>query len=182
MTNPHSPGEHEGTPDNARRLTAALSELVGKPVWLVSPSKLNLGSTFILFIGEPIPRSNPSPGSSEGSPLRMNDWEYSVLASSPWRIEGAKGVACTWMDDRSDGGIIKRTLKSLTGAYVTRASSVQPAFDLTIEFSDGKRLSVFNGSASGADEPSWEFSTHDQEFGVSGGGRITVDRRPSLLQ
>lgn len=124
-----------------QRLRTAIGALKGERCWYVSCGG-SAGASFSLAFGGKLKRESPLKNKAHPPAFRNNDPEFEVLVWSSWRLSKGSRVLATsdaW-DERPDSAARLRSLKGLRVAKVGVGGEFG---DLTLSFSDGRRLDVF---------------------------------------
>ncbi|TPW21787.1 MAG: hypothetical protein FD126_337 [Elusimicrobia bacterium] len=123
------------------RLMRAIKALKGERCWYVSCGG-RVGASFQLAFGGKVKREFPINNKAHSPAFRNNDPEFGLLVWSSWRLSKGSWILATsdeW-DERADSAA---RLRSLKGLRVSQAVAQGAFSDLSLAFSDGKRLDVF---------------------------------------
>jgi hypothetical protein len=113
------------------KLRRIIQKLKGQPV-----SRIIAGGSAGSIIGIEFDEKDSETGSAEQA-----EWYLGVECA--WRLDDKQFSLTSSLDDNSPEGHMLRGLNSLLGVAVSEATVSEPAYDLKIDFSDGKRLTVF---------------------------------------
>jgi hypothetical protein len=113
------------------RLRVILDSLIGKTV-----TKIIAGGSAGSIIGIYFNGQGKNVGTD-----RRGDWYIGIECC--WRLDNATKPLTSSQDDNSDQGPMLQGLNSLVGHVVSAVVASEPAFDLAILFTEGKKLSVF---------------------------------------
>jgi len=134
------------------------------------------GPTFQLALGDKVPRSVPLKNMMHSETYRHFEGSANLLVWCTWRLDDATAPITSSDDETSS---IERGLAKLAGAAVYEATVVPPAWDLTVQFSNGYRLSVFCDHLPG--QPSfdgnWELVSRSHALYVGPGSKYSVHER-----
>lgn len=119
-----------------------LVRLEGQPCWSVIAGR-GTGSIVAIDFGPKVKRPRPVSNPYLTPEQREFVGAFSLLISCAWRLDGSKGVVCSWMDENVDGGRMLGGLHQLPGGYVTIVAVAQPAYDLTLTVNQGLTLRLF---------------------------------------
>lgn len=115
----------------------------------------SVGSSFSLALGAKVPRERPLRHVTEDGEWKIFEGEFRFLVWCTWRLETSAGPVAS-SDQQSEH--TANALQLLCGTTLLEATVNPPAWDLTLHFSGGARLSIFcdhlRGDAS--IEQNWE--------------------------
>ncbi len=173
---------------------AVREALLGKPCWHVSAG--GVGTTFKLSIGKKIRRIRPltplpTPEESHAvkkkpslplqsarhrEEFRLFNGEQRLLVWCTWRLDGASEPIASSDDTKEE---VVLALQGLIDTTVTHVRIEQPAWDLTIQFSNGMILKVFCDHV-GADASfpcNWELNEAKSRLAAGPGGQLEIRPR-----
>lgn len=152
----------------------ALDRLVGLECWYVSAGAV--GTTFELALGDRVPRSVPLKNPDHSAEFRQFEGEANLLVWCTWRLDGSEAPLSS-SDDVPERVVAE--LGRLVGAKVANARVDGPAWDLSLDFSNGLCLRVFADHVPG--EPSfdgnWELVLEQTAVYAGPGVRVEIEPR-----
>lgn len=166
--------------NNGRRdPTAMAASIQGLPCWYVSCGGCTLPS-FELALGKKLPRARPLKNLAQAEEFRHSTGEACLFVWCSWRLD-APDAPLTSSDDQAES--IVQQLNQLVGASVESASIGLPAWDLTIQFSNGLVLRVFCDHVPGAPsfEGNWDLVRADGALHVGPGSRWAIEQRHEIV-
>jgi hypothetical protein len=148
-----------------------LESMVGEECWHVSAGGATAPS-FVLAMGAKIPRSRPLRNPAQPEEYRLNRGSVELLVWSSWRLQGVASVFAT--SDQGANGVA--SLKTLIGSKIKAVKCTAPAWDLWLEFSDGKQLITFSDhlEPDASIESNWELWTAGKHI-TAGPGSTLVE-------
>jgi hypothetical protein len=136
-----------------------LQELVGKEGWGVIEG-IGTGSVVHFCIRDKVLRSKPMKNPNLTEVVRAYEGEYSLFLLCAWRLDSEKEVVCGCWDDNRKGHKILEGLNLLFGSIITKVIVSQPAFDLSVSFSNHLNLKIFCDQVNESDrEDNYHFAT-----------------------
>jgi hypothetical protein len=131
-------------------LEQILSQIVGLPC---SRAQNPFGSTLTLDFGELILPKDALPKE------KPRGWRR-LTVYSPWRVQDDREILFDWNVDGGTRGMLPALVQMLVGSTVNSAATTLPAWDLTVDLSNGLRLCVF-GDFDDAREAAWFITGSD---------------------
>lgn len=150
-----------------------LDSLAGEKCWHVSAGGASAPS-FLLVLGGKIPRDNVLQNPAQPDEFRRNRGSVELLVWCSWRLQGPSSVLAS--SDQENGTAL---LGDLTGQTIGAVTSLPPAWDLSIQFSDGRQLAVFcdHLEAGSPIETNWELWTNGKHLIAGPGARLIQSDR-----
>ena len=132
-----------------------LKKMLDRACWHVSAG----GSTwpsFVLVMGDKVRRMSPLKNPAQPEDYRQFRGSLELLVWSSWRLQTRTEVLAT--SDQDDD--VVGQLESLNGIKIVGVSYSEPAWDLRIDFADGRELLTFSDHLEpGASIPeNWELT------------------------
>lgn len=116
---------------------ADLQKLIGKECWGIVQSS---GSYISFDFGGKIPRKVPVDNENLSEDVRNFESEYSFFILCVWRIDSQNEVIFgSWTEYE----IVKENINDIIGQKITKIELSEPAFDLSITFSNNLKLVIF---------------------------------------
>src|SRR6266403_1076814 len=124
---------------SVEELKALFDEALGKACWHVTVGDPTLPD-FSLALGEKLKRAKPLQNLQQPKLFRNNEGEVSIFVRTAWRLEQRNTVLAGSDDKLAEikTGLNHILRRKLVGAIIT-----EPAWDLSLEFSNGLRLKIF---------------------------------------
>lgn len=122
-----------------RRMKAIFDGALGLVCWHVSVGSPTLPE-FTLALGEKIKRETPLRNKMQPKVFRDHEGEASMMVRCPWRLEQEKDVATSSEDTERH---ITAGLRRIVGCKLVGWSVESPAWDLSLNFSNGLHLKAF---------------------------------------
>ena len=139
----------------------ATTTLIGSKCWHVSVGGATWPS-FLLALGGERVRAKPLVNPRSPRRYRENRGERELIVWTGWRLTRDCHYVCTSSDGRRRG----RSLRQIEGSHIVEAS-MGDLGDLTLRFSGGWRLDVFNNrSATHDDTMNWELWCGERWVGI----------------
>lgn len=128
--------------DHAKEFLAAADMLIGKTCWGIVAGA-NTGSVLDLHLGQKLLRRHPVANPALSADLRQYRGELAVFIQCAWRLEDKEKVICSWGEDFSDGGPLRKGINLFLNQDVEHVDIRRPSFDLTLYFRNSLTLQVF---------------------------------------
>ena len=166
-----------------RDLSAALSEVVGRPCWEFVAGK-GTGSNFTMDFGRKLKRARPLTNPHLSDAAKRYVGEYVLYVTCPWRLQTRSTTVTSWADARKNRrgvqnnlGLMLAGLAQLKGARVSHVALRGPALDLRVTFDNGLSLVVFSDETEATGYPAYNFYTSQTSYSVLGSGLVESEPR-----
>ena len=125
------------------------------------------GSVFRLLFGDKIKRKTPLTNMSQDSKVREYDASISLFVECSWRLAADDCLICSCRSINKNDGPMVLGLKKLVG-QVINSCVLTPTLDLTLGFTNGYILTIFNDLVSvGPYDCSFSIRKKDTRYEVS---------------
>lgn len=154
------------------------TELVGKKCWHVSAGPPTAPS-FLVALGEKIPRRLALKNQAQPDAYARFRGSVELLVFCSWRLQTADEVLAT--SDQEELGL--EPLRRLVGAEVVAVSCAGPAWDLQVDFADGRTLLVFCDRLAPGSSPetNWEIFLPDTVASAGPGSKLIMEVPSGVL-
>lgn len=156
-------------------LENACRVMEGQPCWYVSIGGATSPS-FVLVLGERVPRARPLVNERHPEEYRRCCGSVELLVWCSWRLQSNVEVMATSEQEQ----LLGDTMRSLVGTHVVAVRCTPPAWDLVVDFSDGRSLEIFCDHV----EPgspiaeNWELWTPERCVTAGPGAQLVAEAAP----